>query len=177
MKLSDQAGEYVALLHAADKASRPWLYLVGAGWVVCPVLVRTVLLNPSDMIWLQDVLQGVPLPHEFTAQQSAAGEFWAVIALVVLLLVQLVGTTMFYRRSALDMGGPAATPVLWPMAALVPGVLGNAAWLTWTGEFDFLGCLIGLSPAWLTFGGEIVINRLGKTFVYGKTNALVQLHP
>jgi hypothetical protein len=83
---------------------------------------------------------------------------------------------MFYRRSALDMG-TVATPVLWPLAALLPGILGNAAWYAWSGGvFDLQGCLIGLSPTWLAFGGELIINRLGKNFIYGTMkNQLAQL--
>jgi hypothetical protein len=176
MKFSDQAGVYAAQLHFAEAHSRPWLWLVAVLWAVCPFFLRTAFMNPSDMIWLQDVLQGVPVPHFFSAQQSMAGEIEAVFALAVLILVQLVGTVMFYRRSALNIGA-VATPVLWPMAALLPGVLGNAGWLAWTGQFDFLGCLIGLTPAWLTFGGEVIINRLGKQFVHGKQNQLAPLHP
>jgi hypothetical protein len=177
MSLFDQTGNYAADLHAAEKKSRPWLWMVTALWALCPFFVRTAALNPGDMIWLQDLLQGIPVPPSFTAQQTAAGEFAALISLGVLILLTLVFTVLFYRRAALDLGGPAATPVLWPMAALLPGVLGNAAWLWWSGVFDLQGCLIGLSPAWLTFGGEIIINRLGKNFVYGKTSQLAQLHP
>jgi hypothetical protein len=174
MKLSDQAGVYAAQLHVAEAHSRPWLWPVAAGWAVSPFLVRTVLMNPGDMVWAQYVAQGLPLPpHGFTAQQTAVGFVEAVIALAVLLLLEFCGTVLFYRRAALDIG-PVATPTLWPMAALLPGVLGNAAWLAWTGSFDLAGCLVGLSPAALTVGGEIIINRLGKEFVYGKKTQLVQ---
>jgi hypothetical protein len=166
----NQAGEYAALVHGADKASRPWLWLVAALWVVCPFFVRTAMLNPGDMIWLQDRLQGIPVPGSFSSQQTAIGEVEALMALGVLILLQLVATVMFYRRSALDIG-PVATPVLWPLAALLPGILGSAAWLAWKGYFDPLGCIMGLSPAWLTFGAEMLVNRLGKNFVYGQSPA------
>jgi hypothetical protein len=175
MKLIDQAGVYTGQLHYAEAHSRPWLWLVALGWCACPFFIRTAVMNPSDTIWLQDLLQGAPVPHWFTAQQNMAGEFWAVIALAVLILLQLCMTVMFYRRSALDMG-TVATPVLWPLAALLPGLLGNAAWYAWSGNFDLQGCLIGLSPTWLAFGGELIINRLGKNFIYGTMkNQLAQL--
>jgi hypothetical protein len=179
MKLSDQAADYVAVLHVASakKKARPWLLLVAAGWAVCPFLLRTVILNPEDMIWLQYKVQGIPLPAHglFTAQQTGVGFVEALMALAVLILVQLVGTTLFYRRAALDIG-PAATPPLWPCAALLPGLLGNAAWYGALGYFDLGGCVIGLLPAWITLGGEIIINRLGKNFVYGQGD-LAGLHP
>jgi hypothetical protein len=170
MTFSNHASEYAHRLQLAEANSRPWLYLVAAGWALCPFLVRTVALNPEDMIWLQYKVQGLHLPpHGFTAQQVGVGFTEAVIALAVLILVQLVCTVMFYRRSQLDMPGlPVATPVLWPLAALAPGAVGNLIWYWWTGYFDLHGCLIGLSPAWLTFGAELIINRLGKNFIYGK---------
>jgi hypothetical protein len=175
MKFSDHAGIYAAQIHVAESRSRPWLWLVAVGWVVTPFLVRTVTMNPSDMIWLQYVVQGLPLPpHGFTEQQAVAGFVEAAFALAVLMLLQLCGTVMFYRRAALDIG-PVTTPTLWPMAALLPGVLGNAAWLAWTGQFDLAGCLVGMSPAALTVGAEVVVNRLGKTFVYGVKNQPVQM--
>jgi hypothetical protein len=165
MKAFDQAGEYAATVHVADAKSRPWLYVVALGWCAFPFLLRTVLVNPSDMIWLQDIVQGVPLPRWFTQQQGMAGEFWAVVALGVLVMWQLIATTAFYRRAALDEGGPLATPTLFPLSALLPGVLGNAAWLGGTGYFDLAGCLIGLSPVALTVGCEFIVNRLGKKTV------------
>jgi hypothetical protein len=48
-----------------------------------------------------------------------------------------------------------ATPPLSPLAALLPGVFGNCLWWLWSGSFDLQGCLIGLSPAWLTFGTHV----------------------
>lgn len=169
MDFSDHVGKYAEHLHDAEAKSRPWLWLVAAGWIICPFLLRTAALNPADMIWLQYKLQGLVLPpYGFTAQQTAAGFVEAVIALAVLMLVQLTATVMFYRRSALDIG-PVATPPLWPLAALLPGVLGNALWVAFSpGTVDWQGILVGLSPAWLAFGAEVFVNRLGKNFVYGQ---------
>jgi hypothetical protein len=168
MKFSDRAGAYAAQVHVAETKSRPWLWGVALGWVVLPFALRTAGLNPEDMIWGQYWAQGVPVPHAFTQQQVGVGFVEAVMALGVLLLLQLVMTVLFYRRAALDTGAKVATPVLWPLAALLPGVLGNALWYLSTGYFDWQGCLIGLTPTWLTFGAEVIVNRLGKNFVYGK---------
>jgi hypothetical protein len=171
MKSLDQAGDYVSQVHVADAKSRPWLYVVALGWGAFPFLLRTVLVNPGDMIWLQDWAQGLSVPLSFTDTQTTVGLVEAVIALAVMVMWQLIATTAFYRRAALDQGGPVATPPLFPLAALLPGVLGNAAWLGGTGYFDLTGCLIGLSPVALTVGCEIVVNRLGKNTV----NELMQL--
>jgi hypothetical protein len=175
MKLVDQAGEYAATVQVAEAKSRPWLWLVAAGWIVFPFALRTALLNPGDMIWAQYWVQGVAPPLHFTAQQTAVGLVEAVIAVLVLVLLQIVCTVLFYRRSALDVG-PVATPALWPLSALLPGVLGNAAWYGWTGIFDWQGGFVGLSPVALTVGAAIIINRLGKNFVY-QTMQLVPLQP
>ena len=123
------------------------------------------------MIWLQDWAQGLAVPLSFTDKQTTVGFVEAVIALAVLVMWQLIATTAFYRRAALDLGGPVATPPLFPLAALLPGVIGNAAWLGGTGYFDLAGCLIGLSPVALTVGCEIIVNRIGKKTV----NQLMQL--
>jgi hypothetical protein len=175
MKFIDQAGVYASDLHVAHSRAGVWLWLVTLGWGVLPFALRTAV-NPGDMIWFQYWVQGLSPPLRFTAQQTAVGLVEAVIAVLVLLLLQIVGTVLFYRRSALDVG-PVATPALFPLAALLPGVLGNAAWYGWTGDFDWQGCLIGLAPAWLAFGAGIVVNRLGRNFVYGLTKQLVPLHP
>jgi len=171
MKAFDQAGVYAAKVHVAEAKSRPWLWVVVLGWAAFPFLLRTVLVNPSDMIWLQDWAQGLAVPLSFTDKQTTVGFVEAVIALAVLVMWQLIATTAFYRRAALDLGGPVATPPLFPLAALLPGVIGNAAWLGGTGYFDLAGCLIGLSPVALTVGCEIIVNRLGKKTV----NQLMQL--
>lgn len=172
MKLFDQAGVYAARVHVAEAKSRPWLWLVAVGWAAFPFVLRTVLVNPTDMIWAQYWAQSLPLPlHGFTEQQSTVGLVEAVMALGVLVMWQLIATTAFYRRAALDLGGPVATPSLFPLAALLPGVVGNAAWLGGTGYFDLAGCLVGLSPVALTVGCEIIVNRLGKKTV----NQLMQL--
>ena len=74
------------------------------------------------------------MPHVFTAQQAASGLVEAVFALVVLVLLQMVCTVLFYRRAKME-GSSVATPALWPLAALATGVIGNGVWWYVTGSF------------------------------------------
>ena len=83
----------------------------------------------------------------------------------------MVCTVLFYRRAQME-GKSIATPALWPVAALLAGVLGNAAWWFGTGAFDPSGCIVGLSSAALTVGGEVLCNRLGREFVFGPAQAV-----
>jgi len=144
-----------------------WLLVFGValGWCLFPLFLAT-LAHPSDVIRLMAKLQGLPKPHQFTSHQLASGFVQAVFALIVLIVFQLVGTVMFYRRARLFNVGAVAAPVLWPLAALT-GILGNAAWLVGTAQFDLIGCLIGFSSVVLAEVCESVTNRLGRDFVFG----------
>jgi hypothetical protein len=161
-----QARIYAAKVQESAIRAGPVLVgLVAAGWIAFPFAVQTVL-HPSDAIALQYAVQGQRVPRVFTAQQETVGFIEAVLALAVLVMFQLVGTVLFYRRAKMD-GASVATPALWPLAALLAGVVGNAAWFLGTGQFDVGGCLVGLSSAALTVGGEMLCNRLGREFVMG----------
>jgi hypothetical protein len=164
------AGAYVAEVHVA--AARAGHYAVGVamGWLLFPFALQTVL-HPTDAIRLQMALQGLPVPQMFTAQEAGSGFVEAVFALGVLVLLQMVCTVMFYRRAQME-GSSVATPALWPMAALLPGVIGNAAWWYGTGAFDPGGCIVGLSSAALTVGAEMLCNKLGREFVFGSVKAV-----
>jgi hypothetical protein len=144
-----------------------WLLVFGValGWCLFPFAVQAVC-HPSDVIRLMAKLQGLPRPHQFTGQQLASGFVQAVFGLIVLVVFQLVGTVLFYRRARLFNVGAVAAPVLWPLAALLTGILGNAAWLVGTG-FDLIGCLIGFLPVVLAEVCESVTDRLGRDFVFG----------
>jgi hypothetical protein len=159
-------GAYISDLHtAAVRARLGWL--VALGWIAFPFVLAT-LLHPGDAIRLQYFLQGQHAPRDLTAQQVGVGLVETVAALGVLLLLQMVFTVLFYRRVRLALPDDAiATPMLWPLAALLPGVIGNAAWFVGTGYFDMTGCLIGLLPVALTCAAEIVVNNLGRDFVFG----------
>jgi hypothetical protein len=159
-------GAYAADLHVSATRAGRYAVAVAAGWVVFPFVVRTVLMNPTDAIRAQMKLQGLPVPHVFTAQQAASGLVEAVFVLCILVLMQMICTVLFYRHAKMVSGPSVATPALWPVAALL-GLLGNAAWFYGTGAFDSGGFIVGLSSAALTVGGEILCNRLGREFVLG----------
>jgi hypothetical protein len=166
------AGAYVADVRGASARAGRYSVAVTAGWVAFPFALQTVM-HPTDAIWVQLKVQGLPVPHVFTAQQAAAGFVEAVIALAVLVLLQMVCTVLFYRRAKMESKGKSiATPALWPVAALLTGVLGNAAWFYGAGAFDPGGCAVGLSSAVLTIGGELLCNRLGREFVFGPAKAV-----
>ena len=97
----------------------------------------------------------------------STGFIEALFALAALAAFQLIGTVLFYRRAQLEVGGPVAQPPLWPLAAFTAGILGNAAWFAGTGAFDLGGCIVGLSSAALTIGGEILCEHLGHELVFG----------
>ena len=79
-----------------------WVIVIGValGWAVTPFAVAT-LCHPSDVIRLGAALQGLPKPHSFTSQQLASGFVQAVVALLVLLVFQLVGTLLVLQARAL----------------------------------------------------------------------------
>jgi hypothetical protein len=145
-----------------------WLIVIGValGWCLFPFGVMTCV-HPSDVIRLQAKLQGLDPPSLFTAHQLASGFVQAIFAVVVLVVFQLVGTVLFYRRARLFNVGAVAAPVLWPLAGLLTGILGNACWLVGTGQFDWAGCLIGFASIVLTEASEWVVNGLGRDFVFG----------
>jgi len=111
----NSAGAYVADVHIASYHAGRYAMAVAAGWVAFPYVVRTVL-NPTDAIWLQLKVQGLLVPHVFTAQQAASGLVEAIFALCVLVLLLMVCTVLFYRRAKME-GSSVATPALSPIAA------------------------------------------------------------
>jgi len=169
----DRAGAYAADVQVAYVRAGVTGWLVALGWIAFPFALQT-LLHPGDAIGAQYALQGLTPPQLLTAQQIAVGFVETVFALGVLMLFQLVNTVLFYRRAQLS-GAAVATPTLWPLAAVLPGVIGNAAWFVGTGSFDLTGCLIGLSPIALTVAAEMVCNQLGRDFVLGL--AVAGQHP
>jgi hypothetical protein len=139
--------------------------LVALGWIAFPFVLAS-LLHPGDVINLHYVLQGEAKHKILTAQQMCVGFVEAVLALAILLLLQLVGIVLFYRRSQVH-GASVATPALWPLAVLLPGLIGNAAWFVFTRQFDATGLVIGLAPMAVTFFAERLCERLGRDFVLG----------
>src|ERR1700748_177677 len=92
------AGIYAAKVQDVAILAGPVGWLVAAGWGVFPCAVATCM-NPSDALKLQFKLQGLWVPHSFTAQQLTVGFCEAVFGLAVLVLWQMVCTVLFYRRA------------------------------------------------------------------------------
>jgi hypothetical protein len=158
-------GAYSAELQVAAVRAGWIVWLVAAGWIAFP-FVLTTLLHPGDVINLHYVLQGEAKHKVLTVQQMCVGFVETVFALAILLLLQLVAIVLFYRRAQVY-GAAVATPALWPVAALLPGVIGNALWFVFTRQFDATGLVIGLAPMALTFGAELLCEKLGRDFVLG----------
>jgi hypothetical protein len=139
--------------------------LVAFNWFAFPFALAS-LLHPGDVVNLHYVLQG-DSPHKIlTAQQICVGFVEAVFAIGILLLLQLVGVVLFYRRAQVY-GGRIATPALWPVAGLLPGAIGNALWFVCTQQFDVTGLVIGLSSMGITLCAEQLCEKLGRDFVFG----------
>ena len=167
--------EYVAQLQTAyyrnvidaEWRRTGWLVVGGVtlGWVLTPFFVETALVHPSDIIRKLAEFQGLAKPEVFTVQQLASGFIETVIGFLVLMVFQFVGTVLFYRRAQLLNFGPVAVPSLWPLAALLTGVLGNAAWIV-AGQCEPVGCLVGFSSVAVTVAAERIVNGLGRDFVF-----------
>jgi hypothetical protein len=166
--LKNQAGAYLGNLGEASSRANGFIAAVALGWAGLPFVVQTAFFHPSNAIKLQFRLQGLPPPHVFTSQQLTVGFIEALLALGVLLLVQMVCTTLFYRNAKMQ-GQSVAHPVLWPLAAFGVGIVGNGIWYYATGAFDFTGCMIGLSSGGAALAAEFVVNKLGREFVMGSS--------
>ena len=158
-------GAYVSEFQVGAVRSGWVIWLVAAGWIAFPFVLAT-LLHPGDVINLHYVLQGEGKHKILTAQQMGVGFVETVFALGILLLLQLVGIVLFYRRAQMS-GAKIAIPALWPVAALLPGVIGNALWFVFTRQFDASGFVIGMAPTALTFFAERLCEQLGRDFVLG----------
>jgi hypothetical protein len=160
--------DYVAQIQVAIVRAWRVAWIVAIGWGLFPFAVATVL-NPSDVIRLQAKLEGLPPPHLFTQQALVSGLMQAAFALVVLAGFQLGATVLFYRYAQLVSAARPASPMLWPLAAIATGVVGNACWVAAMGTIDDpVGLLIGFSPTALTVLVEWVVNGLGRDFVFGR---------
>jgi hypothetical protein len=158
-------GAYMSEVQVAAVRARGIIWMVAAGWIALPFGLAT-LLHPGDVINLQYVLQGEAKHKILTVQQMGVGFVETLFALGVLLLLQLVGTVLFYRRAQVY-GARNSTPTLWPIAALLPGVIGNALWFVCTGYVDVTGLVIGLVPTAITFAAERLCDQFSRDFVFG----------
>src|ERR1700722_13473466 len=107
-------GGYASELQVAAVRAGWIVWLVAAGWIAFPFVLAT-LLHPGDVINLHYVMEGEPKHKILTAQQMVVGFVEAVFALAILLLLQLVGIVLFYRRAQVH-GVSVATHALWPVA-------------------------------------------------------------
>jgi hypothetical protein len=164
--LKNQAGAYLGNVAEASSRANGFIAAVAFGWAALPFVVQTAFFHPSNAIKVQSILQGLPPPHAFTSQQLTVGFIEALVALGVLLLVQMCLTVLFYRNAKMQ-GQSVATPVLWPLAAFTVGIVGDGIWFYASGAFDPVGCMIGLTSAFVTVGGEWLCNKLGREFVLG----------
>lgn len=137
-----------------------WLLL--ADWVAFPFAVHTVI-HPDRALNLQNWFQGRAIEAYFTNQALFAGTVMAVVGLIALFLFQLGVTVMIYRRA-----GDWVS--IWPVAALFIAVIGNLVWWVQTGRFDMTGALIGTMPFASGIICQIVCEKWGADFVFGKGN-------
>src|SRR5262249_44135302 len=127
-----------------------------------PVLGQTVE-HPMDAAGFWYWLNSEAVPHSFSSHEIVRGEFTALLVGAGVLFVNLVTTTLFYRRTQFWVS-------LWPLAALLVGGIGNAGWFFGTGYWDNTGALAGFMPAALAGGAMALCQNLGADFVFGKTN-------
>jgi hypothetical protein len=158
-------GAYASEVQVAAVRARGVAWMVATGWLAFPFGLAS-LLHPGDVINLHYFVQGEAKHKFLTVQQMGVGFVEALFALAVLLLLQIVGTVLFYRRAQV-FGARVATPALWPCAALLPGVIGNALFFVCLGYVDVIGLVIGLVPTAITFAAERLVEQLGRDFVFG----------
>jgi hypothetical protein len=137
-----------------------WLIIVC--WFLVPVLGQTIM-HPTDAAGFWYWLNSQHPPRFYSSQEVVRGEFTAVLALGAVIFVYLVAITLFYRRAQYFLA-------LWPIAALLVGVIGNAGWWFGTGYWDSSGALAGWFPAAMAGIGTAVCERLGANFVFGEGN-------
>jgi hypothetical protein len=158
-------GGYIAEMHGAVARAGWRAVLLLPGWFALPFVMQS-LLHPLDVVKLDHLLHGFPLPHTALARQLTVAFAETAVVLAAICLWQLVVTVAFYRKAQI-FGVRAATPPLYPMAALLVGGFGNLGWFIGTGSFDSVGFVIGLTSAALTIGIEMLCEQLGRDFVLG----------
>jgi hypothetical protein len=137
-------------------------WVIVACWFLVPVLGQTIM-HPTDAAGFWYWLNSQQSLRFYSSHEVVRGEFTAVLALGAVIFVYLVVVTLFYRKTQV----PVA---LWPVAALLVGVIGNAGWWFGTGYWDNTGALAGFFPAALAGLSSLVCERLGANFVFGSSN-------
>jgi hypothetical protein len=138
-------------------------FFLVAAWFVVPFLAQMIQHPTHAAGFFFYWLQGQPVPRYFGSAEVTRAEFMALGALAAVVFVYLVVTTLIYRRAQFYVP-------LWPFAALLIGVVGNAGWWFGTGTWDTAGALAGFFPAALAGIASAVCEKLGADFVFGKGN-------
>jgi hypothetical protein len=159
---SKAVGDYYGDLRVACKSTSAKLLVsvLLIGWLSWTVAVATIC-HPVQAIGFQFWLQHERVPRFYTWHQATAGLIEATVALVGISIVMLVATVLFYRNAQYMVK-------LWPVPAVLIGVVGSGAWWMDKGFFDSPGVLFGFSALALTVGCEAVCEHLGADFVFGK---------
>jgi len=147
----------------AAQLARGLVASIATVWCLLPFTAQMVA-HPDDVIRLQHWLAGEPIPSAFGAQQLFAGELaaWLTLAALVLLLLGLL--TVLYHRLQFAV-------MLWPVAAIALGVIGNLLWAHTLGFYDDVpGYLAGLLPAALTVIWQRAAEGWAEDFVFGRGN-------
>lgn len=160
MKVGETIGDYFGDLHAACSRAKLLVVVMIAGWLSWPVAVATVF-HPTQAIGFQFWMQSEPVPRFYTWSQATAGTIDAAIGLFGVTIVMLGATVLFYRSAKFWVK-------LWPMPAVLIGVIGNAGWWIDKAFFDRPGVLLGFSAVALALFCEAVCEHLGADFVFGK---------
>jgi hypothetical protein len=137
-------------------------WMLVAIWVLYPFAVQTVI-HPADAVGFQAWVQGLPVARYLSNQALVAGEITALLVLAALSLLQLGVLVLIYRRVQFSFS-------VWLLALLLIGGIANGIWWLRTGYFDLQGALAGLTPLVLVVACEMVCERLGQDFVFGKGN-------
>jgi len=137
-------------------------WLIVASWFLVPVLAETIM-HPTDAAGFWYWLNSLSLPQYYFWHEIVRGEFTTLLVLGAVIFIYLVAVTLFYRRAQFFVP-------LWPLAALLVGGLGNAAWFFGTGVWDSAGAMAGFMPAALAGLASVVCERLGADFVFGPGN-------
>ena len=125
------AEKYCGPLSVALQRAGGLAWLLAAEWLLYPVALATVV-HPGDAVGFEYWMQGQPVPGALTSQQLAAGEVVALVAMMALNLLLLGTVVVVYRRANFHVA-------MWPVAALLVGVVGNGVLVCRHGAFRFVG--------------------------------------
>ena len=162
---SASIGAYIAELHAGVVRAGWSTLLLLPGYFALPCIVQS-LPHPLDVVKLDHILHGLPMPHTAMGRQLTVALIEAAVALAVICLWQLVVTVAFYRKAQV-FGSRVATPRLYPVAILLVGGVGNLGWFIGLGGALDLSYAVGLISGLVAISLEMFCEQLGRDFVAG----------